>query len=325
MSGNPQRDLAFESGDATLVGTLHLPAGNGPHPALVMLQGSGDSDRDSNGYFPPIREHFLRHGLAVYSFDKPGCGASSGDWRRRALRDRAREALDALTLVRAQPEIDARAVGLWGQSQGGWTVPLAAMLAPEIPFIIPQSCPSLTPDEQALYDVEQQLRGAGLAEADVSAGLAYVRTQLDYARRQLPYERVEAEVVAPARGQPWATCFYPESGADWEHALVYAREDYNPLATLRRVTNPILAIFGELDVLLPAARSAVEIERALTEAGNRDVTVRVFPGATHRLKDAVSGEFPPGYLACMTDWLRERVARARSGASDQADQSALQR
>jgi fermentation-respiration switch protein FrsA (DUF1100 family) len=211
MSDSPQRELHFESGDATLVGTLHVPGGDGPYPALVMLQGSGDSDRDSNGYFPPIREHFLRRGLAVFSFDKPGCGASSGDWRRRALRDRA------------QLEIDARAVGLWGQSQGGWTVPLAAMLAPEIPFIIPQSCPSLTPDEQALYDAEQQLRGASL------------------------------------------------------------------------------------------------IERALAQAGNRDVTIRIFPGATHRIQDAVSGEFPPGYLACMTDWLRERIERARGESRPHRD------
>jgi uncharacterized protein len=325
MSETAQRDLHFESGDATLVGTLWLPDGTGPHPALVMLQGSGDSDRDSNGYFPPIREHFTRHGLAVYSFDKPGCGASSGDWRRRALRERAQEALDALALVRAQPEIDARAVGLWGQSQGGWTVPLAATLAPEIPFIIPQACPSLTPDEQALYDAEHSMRRDGLPDAEVAAGLAFVRAQLDYARRQLPYERVEAEVVAPARGQRWSTYFYPEHAADWEHALLYAREAYDPLATLRRVTNPILAIFGELDVLLPAARSAAEIELALAEAGNRDVTIRVFPGATHRIQDAVTGEFPPGYLDCMTDWLRERVARARSGASCQANQNTLQR
>jgi pimeloyl-ACP methyl ester carboxylesterase len=311
MSSNPQRDLRFESGDAALAGTLHLPHGNGPHPALVMLQGSGDSDRDSNGYFPPIREHVVRHELAVYSFDKPGCGASSGDWRRRTLRDRAQEALDALALVRAQPEIDARAVGLWGQSQGGWTVPLAATLDPTIPFIIPQSCPSLTPDEQALYDAEHSMRRDGLPDAEVAAGLAFVQTQLDYARRQAPWERVEPEVVAPARGQRWATYYYPENAADWEHALLYAREAYDPLATLRRVTNPILAIFGELDVLLPAARSAAEIERALAEAGNHDVTIRVFPGATHRIQDPVSGEFPPGYLDCMTDWLRERVARSR--------------
>ena len=86
----------FEVPRATLAGTLHLPDGAGPHPAMVMLQGSGVADRESVGFFPPIRAAFLDAGVGVLSWDKPGVGESSGDWRARTLFDRADEALAAI-------------------------------------------------------------------------------------------------------------------------------------------------------------------------------------------------------------------------------------
>ncbi|HET9017671.1 MAG TPA: CocE/NonD family hydrolase, partial [Thermomicrobiaceae bacterium] len=93
-------DIRFVGDGVSLAGTLHRPAGQGPHPAIVMLQGSGPADRDSDGYFPPIRDTFLGAGLAVLSWDKPGIGGSGGDWRERTLRDRAHEAVDALAWLR---------------------------------------------------------------------------------------------------------------------------------------------------------------------------------------------------------------------------------
>lgn len=111
-------DVRFDSGGLSLAGTLHRPEGGGPHPALVMLQGSGPTDRDSGGYFPPLRERFLATGLAVLSWDKPGIGGSTGDWRGRTLFDRATEALVVREWLRAQAGIDPARVGIWGHSQG---------------------------------------------------------------------------------------------------------------------------------------------------------------------------------------------------------------
>src|SRR6476646_8265081 len=115
-------EVNFPWGDDRLAGTLYLPASPPPHPAVLMLQGSGPADRDSGGYFPPIRETFLSRGIATYSFDQPGIGGSSGDWRRYALAGRTDQALAAIALLRAHEEIDPQRIGVWGQSQGGWLV-----------------------------------------------------------------------------------------------------------------------------------------------------------------------------------------------------------
>ena len=58
-------EMSFQSQGVTPAGTLHLPGSSPPHPAVVMRQGSGPADRDSGGYFPPIRDAFPSRGIAV--------------------------------------------------------------------------------------------------------------------------------------------------------------------------------------------------------------------------------------------------------------------
>src|SRR4051794_39100990 len=111
-----QHELAFPWEGLNLAGTLQLPVGSPPHPAVLMLQGSGAADRDSGGYFPPIRDVFLSRGIATYSFDKPGMGGSTGDWRHYALTGRTEQAIAALEMLRGLDELDGDRIGIWGQS-----------------------------------------------------------------------------------------------------------------------------------------------------------------------------------------------------------------
>jgi dienelactone hydrolase len=114
-AGMARSELArVEAPEVVLAGTLHQPAGARPHPAMVMLQGSGVADRESGGFFPPIRAAFLDAGVGVLSWDKPGVGESSGDWRERTLFDRADEALAAIAWLREHPAVDAGRVGITG-------------------------------------------------------------------------------------------------------------------------------------------------------------------------------------------------------------------
>ncbi|WP_446038505.1 alpha/beta hydrolase family protein [Streptomyces sp. SID1121] len=113
------RDVRFPAGAATLAGSLGVPQGSGgASPGVVLIGGSGASDRDNDTYFPPIRRHFLNAGFAVLSYDKRGVGESSGDWRESTLDDLAADAAAALDFLRDRPEVRADAVGLFGHSEG---------------------------------------------------------------------------------------------------------------------------------------------------------------------------------------------------------------
>jgi alpha-beta hydrolase superfamily lysophospholipase len=85
---------------------------------------------------------------------------------------------------------------------------------------------------------------------------------------------------------------------------------YRTLDWWSRVRVPVLLLYGADDQRVPAAASAERITAALRQAGNENVTVRVYPGADHtlRLPPGPSGwpVTPPGYLTDLLGWIAQR-------------------
>jgi pimeloyl-ACP methyl ester carboxylesterase len=298
-------DVRIPFGDVRLAGSLHLPDGAGPHPAIAMLAGSGPDDRDAWGYFTPIREAFLDAGLAVLSWDKPGIGASTGDWHAQTFFDRADEARAALAWLREQPGIDATRTGVWGHSQGGWIAQIVASRDAELAFAIINSGPGVNVEEQDLYGIAHTLSDGGTSQADVRQAHAYMERIHAAAREAMPYDAFVLEVVEPARGTPGFEYFGEVDAGMWGFLVRNFARPYEPIEALRRITCPLLAIFGERDPLVPVAESVRIFEEALTD--NRDVTIRVFPGADHRIRTGDPDGFADGYLDTMASWLRKRM------------------
>ncbi len=307
MASLQTQEIAFEWDAIELVGTLHLPAGPPPHPAILMLQGSGAADRDADGYFPPLRETFLRRGLAVFSFDKPGCGASTGDWRDYALQGRIGQAFAALSALRDHVGLDPARIGVWGQSQGGWLVQIIAARLPNLPFAVANSGAAIGVEEQDRAGCEYTMRAEGKSEEDIARALTFIDAIHAAARRGEDYATIEPTLLAPARTQSWYGYLTFDDAADWAGTRRFVAERYDPEATLREVRCPLLAIFGARDVLVPAWESAMIYDRALRAAGNQDATLVIFPQGNHRIRDEESGEFCTGYLDLLGDWAASRV------------------
>jgi uncharacterized protein len=229
--------------------------------AVVMLQGSGPTDRDNGGYFLPIREHFLRHDLAVLGYDKPGIGGSTGDWRRELLYDLAQHALAAVVWLRSRAGIAAAQVGLWGHSEGGW-VALTAAAASDLPFVFAQSAPGITRVAQVIYAVEHEMRRDGHAEYEIARGIARANALLEAARAGAPYATIE-EILRGARSEPCYEYLEISNAEDWDFLRRMTELAFDPVQVLERITRPILAVFGERDVLLPAEQSAAIFAGAL--------------------------------------------------------------
>ena len=86
-------EVSFQSGPVTLAGTLTLPPGEGPFPAVLLISGSGLQDRDQTvfGHRPFLvwADHLTRAGLAVLRVDDAGAGgidAPSAAAHHRGLR-----------------------------------------------------------------------------------------------------------------------------------------------------------------------------------------------------------------------------------------------
>jgi dienelactone hydrolase len=304
--------VAFDSAGASLAGTLLLPNKPGPHPAVVMIHGSGPSTRDA---LWPWADMYARSGIAVLIHDKRGTGASTGSWSKATFADLADDAHAALRLVRARPEIDARRVGLHGMSQGGWIAPLVARQAPDVAFIIAESAPAMTPVEHERLRVPYQMAADGFAPDLIAHAVSFMDQKFEVARTGEGWDALQGAMARGAR-EGWLSYVNPPPTLEnlrwhWEHVL-----SYDPAPALEALNCPVLVLYGGLDTIVPARVHRDRMQAALERARTRDVTIKVFDKANHAFLQAVTGGrregaalkgFVAGYLGTHVAWLSERL------------------
>jgi dienelactone hydrolase len=255
-------ELMIPSGSGTLSGSLLVPEGPGPYPAVVVLEGSGTmSFRRSwlPEFFPfwkDIAEHLRARGYAVLLFDKAGVHRSSGDWRRQSFEDRTEDALAVVRYLAARPEIDRSRIGLLGHSQGGWIAQLAAAHAPEeVAFVISLAGPSVSVKQQIQDDMQSSWSCQGSSGAGRWARGAGLRVGLGTLG-------LVARVAKPS--------------------YLARIINYDPRSVLSRMRRPMLALFAEDDPLVLAEPNRARLEQYFG-AGQRDAHLEVVtvPGANH--------------------------------------------
>jgi pimeloyl-ACP methyl ester carboxylesterase len=165
-------EIQFRHGDNLLAGSLYRPNLPRRRPAIAFDLGSGAQDRVYGGVGPALGQHFARNGFVCLVWDKPGVGKSTGDFNMQTFQDRAQEALAAVRFLCARPDVRADQVGLWGHSQGGMVVPLAASLSDQVAFVIQVSGwqgPAWRQDEAGLQPRPPQKPGLDrLRQQDVA-------------------------------------------------------------------------------------------------------------------------------------------------------------
>ncbi len=171
--------VTFASGVTPMAGILTLPSGPPPHPAVVVVHGSGRQTAEGLAW---IGESWARLGFAALTYDKRGVGGSGGQYQSvgpdnspEVIATLADDALGAVGFLRAQRDIDHGAIGLVGLSQGGWVAPLAASRSDRVAFLVLYSGPTVSVGEEIYYsDVagDDQGQPSGLSDAELSLRLA---------------------------------------------------------------------------------------------------------------------------------------------------------
>lgn len=104
-----------------LSGELHLPAGDGPFPAVVLQHGSGHP-RYLDPWYDKVVPALLEARIAAFianSYSCRGISGTAGDQRQLSKAARIVDALMALKALDAHPKIDGNRVGVTGYSFGG--------------------------------------------------------------------------------------------------------------------------------------------------------------------------------------------------------------
>lgn len=273
---------------------------------MVLVGGSGPSDRDNDTFFPPLRRHLLNAGIAVLSYDKRGVGGSSGDWRAATLTDLAADAGAALSFLRSQPEVRSDAAGLFGHSEGGWVVLRAATARDDMPWVITNSCPGVSPAVQERYALANYLREIRMdSQRAVDRTLDLYDRLIEAGRRDADF--ATAEHLVEAAGRPSGLSYYWADIDERLWGFLKRKQDHDPTRDLSGLRCPHLAFFGGEDRLVPVADSLRVFGASACHAArprHATLTVEVLPGADHRLRLPDTTESAPGYFDKLTWWLR---------------------
>lgn len=308
--------------DITLAGTLTVPDGTGPHPAVVLISGSGPQNRDAevlgHKLFLVLADHLTRHGIAVLRYDERGVGVSGGSYAGATSADLARDAAAGVRFLAARPDIDGDAVGLLGMSEGGLVAPMVHTRLEPVDFLVLMAGPSVPGDEIL---VEQSARIVAAQGASASAvdsirrvrrrALAAIRTAPDSATAA---SQLRAVLDAEGASSDQIQLQIEQSMTPWFRYFVR----YDPAPTLRQVDVPVLALYASNDLQVPPAQNVVPMRAALDASSSDDVTVRVLDGLNHLFQPAETGHpreyariettMAPDALRVVTDWIQARTA-----------------
>lgn len=165
-------EVRFQTSGVPLRGTVYVPTGKGPHPAVVLLHGAGPQTRES--YLRHFAERFAQRGITALIYDKRNTGrADIPLWQQGSgsFEELSDDAAAAVRYLRARPDVaDPRRIGLWGHGQGAWVAPLAADKIEGIYFLVMISGGGLTPSRHDLYvhEVRADARGPERSDPDLN-------------------------------------------------------------------------------------------------------------------------------------------------------------
>jgi pimeloyl-ACP methyl ester carboxylesterase len=314
-----REDVQFSNGAVRLAGTLISPNTGARHPAIILVHGSGPGDRES---MLPFARFLIRHGMAVLGYDKRGVRRSTGDWKSASFDDLAGDAVAAFEYLKTRSDIDGGQIGLLGVSQAGWVMPLAAVRAKGIAFLISVSGPGIPGAETTIDHARNEMTARGMKAETIEQILGVMRLQYEFARTGRGWEEYAAarERLSARIGRP-PDDTYPATPEHPYWQFIRRLYFYDPAPTLRRLQVPTLALFGELDNNVLAAKNKAAWDSALGAGGNGDYTSRILPKANHVQLEARAGNnaemaslqrFVPAYFTTVQEWLAKRVRGFRS-------------
>lgn len=327
-----EQEVVYENKKAAvkLAGTLTLPRGKGPFPAVRLIGGSGAMNRDdeASGHrtFLVLADYLTRRGCAVLRVDKRGVWRSTGDFHEATTGDFADDVMASVEYLKSREDIDADRIGLIGHSEGAMIAQMLAAQSPDIRFIVLMAGPGVPLDEamtiqNCLYaradgadegkiaflrEWYARFYAAAIDEKEDAAAEKKIRdmyTALDDKQTQMldwSQEKLNDEIKKVL--SPW-----------WRYLL-----SFDPVRYLTKVQCPVLAICGEKDLQVSPTENLRGIGETLKAGGNRHFLVKELPGLNHVFQTAETGAeseysrieetLAPIALETITNWIREQTA-----------------
>ena len=277
----------------TLAGTLTIPEGEGPFPAMVLVSGSGQQNRDeelmNHRPFWVIADYCARHGIAVLRYDDRGVGGSDGEVKNATSMDFSYDAEAAFDYLRNRKEINATKVGILGHSEGGVINFMVSARRPEVAFLVSLAGPSVNGIEVLKEQQAAILRASGMSEEMVQFNGKANAQMFDII--ETSNDRAEADTLLRQLLKGWGYNeeLTEQTVGQMASPWMYYFLRYDPTDAIVKTNCPALLLNGTKDLQVIASQNLPGYEKIIAEHGKTNLTLRELPDLNHLFQHCETG------------------------------------
>ncbi|GAB5550504.1 MAG: hypothetical protein Sapg2KO_00950 [Saprospiraceae bacterium] len=317
--------------DIRLSGTLMLPGKDGVFPAVILISGNGEHNRNEEfGQFKPfldLSNYLAQRGIAVLRYDKRGVEKSTGNYDSATSFDFASDVVSAIDYLLTRKEINSEKIGLIGHSEGGLIAPIVASNSSNVAFIISLAGPSLSGDKTLLMQQKAIASAKGIDPSEIERNQKLNRDAFEIVNRYKNEEKLQVEITEYIERISLNDPDQPENMTYEEYVEAQLKGilnpwmvnflRYNPQAYIEKVKCPVLALNGAKDLQVLASEHLPEWKRILESAGNKNTSTKELQNLNHLFQTCETGlpdeyekldeSFSPKAMLVITDWIKKQL------------------
>jgi Dienelactone hydrolase and related enzymes len=289
-----EEEVAYDSKAAGIRfgATLTIPQGKGPFPAVALITGSGQQDRDESLFghrpFLVLADYLTRKGIATLRADDRGIGNSGGDFTLATTADFAIDAEAGIAYLKTRSEVNPRKLGLIGHSEGGGVAALVAARNPDVAFVVMMAGPGVRGGELLPAQVAALMEASGRSRQEADQRAAEEREILALVGRENGdgvIEKKLRELTAGKIPDGQLSLQLKQLRSPWFQYFL----EFDPSVALQKMKCPVLALIGEKDRQVPPGQNLPAIRKALEAGDNQRFKAEELPGLNHLFQTAKTG------------------------------------
>ena len=331
-------DVIYSSKDASIQygATITIPkTGAGPFPALILITGSGQQNRDEELFghkpFAVLADYLTKQGYAVLRVDDRGVGKTTGKADMATSKDFAEDVKVGLDYLKSREEVDKTKLGMLGHSEGGMIAQLVAAERSDIAFVISLAGPGQKITELMADQGRAVMQSSGLSKQTVDAAAAFssalvpavIKAKSDSAARvaakaifdawakKTPQEMVQATTgissekdlndMVDVYRSPWMMYFF----------------QYDPAPYISKMKGKVLVLNGEKDIQVASKPNLTGWRSSLAKSGVKKYDIMELKGLNHLFQHCktctvpeyaqLEETFAPEALEAIGAWLKANI------------------
>jgi pimeloyl-ACP methyl ester carboxylesterase len=334
-------DVVYHNADKSIQygATLTIPRGNGPFPAVLLLTGSGQQNRDEEimGHkpFAVWADHLTKMGFVVLRADDRGVGQTNGNVLDATSHDFAEDAKVHLDYLKKRKETDTKRIGIIGHSEGGMIAEMIGAERKDLYFIVLLAAPGIPVIDLMTEQNEAVLSSLGLNKEHVAAyaqlyrGMMLAVTQapdkgeankralaiLDKWMEHTPSEVVKATTGIPSVSKEKFAEGFVNAAIPWMKFFI----QYDPTPDLKKIRSKVLALNGDRDIQVLSKSNLAGIEASLKKGKAKSFQIVELRGLNHLFQEcskctvqeygSLEQTLSPLVLKAVGDWLEKEVRK----------------